>query len=126
VAFAAVGITIPADRHGYTGRAHSLFYCDAQQEGAYRWYETAFMVTPVMPKRTAMDPIAFAPSENAGKALSRTLAEWQVAWPFTPIDQGEEEAFIERWLDWFGQAASGQLSHPSRMPERPPSGSYRD
>ncbi len=126
IAFASIGIIIPEDQHGYTGRGHSLFYCDGQDEGVYRWYETAFMVMPMMPRRTAMDPIAFAPGENAGKALSRTIAEWQVAWPFTPIDQGEEAEFTERWLDWFGQAASGQLGHPSSMPERPPAGTYRD
>ena len=66
------------------------------------------------------------PGENAGKALSRTLAEWQVAWPFTPIDQGDEDEFIGRWLEWFGIAAAGELSKPSSMPERPPGGSYRN
>lgn len=126
VVYAAIGITIPEDRHGYQGRAHSLFYCDAQEEGVFRWFETAFMVSPIVPRRTAMAPIAFAPSENAGKALSRTMAEWQLAWPFTPIDQGEHAEFIERWLEWFGTAAAGKLTHPSSMPERPPSGSYRD
>jgi serine/threonine-protein kinase len=126
IAYAWVGILIPEDRHGYAGRAHSLFYCDAKEEGVYRWYETAFMVMPLMSARTKMDPIAFPPGEKAGKALSRTIAEWQVAWPFTPIDQGEEAAFIERWLDWFGRAAEGQLSHPSSMPELPPAGTYRD
>lgn len=126
VAFASVGVLIPQDRHGYTGRTHSLLYCDAQQEGVYRWYETAFMVNPLMPQRTERDPFALAPGELAGKALSRTLAESQVAWPFTPIDQGEEGDFIDRWLDWFGQGAQGNLRHPSQMPERSTAGTYRD
>ena len=126
IAFAEVGIVIPEDMHGYQGRGHSLYYCDAQSVDVYRWYETAFMVMPMIPRRTAIDPVPFPPGENAGQALSRTIAEWQVAWPFTPIDQGEQVAFIERWLDWFGLAASGQLRHASRMPERPVQGSYRD
>lgn len=33
---------------------------------------------------TTYYPLAFEPRENAGKALSNTIAEWQVAWPFTP------------------------------------------
>ena len=126
IAFATVGVLIPPDRHAYAGRAHSLLYCDAQKEGVYRWFETAFMVSPLMSTRTAMDPVALPPGEFAGKALSRTLAEWQVAWPFTPIDQGQETEFIERWLGSFGQAAEGQLSHPSSMPELPPGGTYRN
>ena len=126
VAFGSIGIIIPADRSGYTGRTHTLFFCDAQEEGVYRWFETAFMVMPLMPQRTSLDPFALAPGELAGKALSRTMAESQVAWPFMPFDQGDETQFVERWLDWFGQAAAGQMRHPSSMPERPPNGTYRD
>lgn len=125
VASAAIGITIPEDRYGYQGRQHSLWYCDAQQAGVYRWYETGFMVSPLSSQTTAYYPIAFEPCENAGKALSNTIAEWQVAWPFTPIDQGEEDGFIERWLTWFAQAADGQLHRPSSMPEQPTDGSWR-
>jgi serine/threonine-protein kinase len=126
IAYAAIGVTIPQDRNGYTGRTHTLFYSDAQEEGVFRWFETAFMVMPLMPQRTSLDPFALAPGELAGKALSRTMAESQVAWPFMPFDQGEEQQFIDRWLEWFGMAASGQLRHPASMPERPPQGSYRD
>lgn len=27
----------------FAGRTHSLWYCDAQVEGRYAWYETAYM-----------------------------------------------------------------------------------
>jgi len=124
IAYGTIGVIIPADRFGYRGRVHALWYCDAQTEGVYRWYETGFMVAAMIPKRSAFYPFAFDPDENAGKALSNALTEWQVAWPFTPIDQGEEGPFIERWLDWFGQGAQGQLVMPSSMPERPV-GSWR-
>lgn len=126
IAFAAIGVIIPQDRQGYTGRTHTLFYCDGQEKGVYRWYETAFMVMPLMQQRTSLDPFALAPGELAGKALSRTTAESQVAWPFMPFDQGDEQPFIDRWLEFFGLAASGRLTHPSSMPERPPGGSYRN
>jgi hypothetical protein len=125
VAHAGIGITIPEDRYGFTGRAHSLWYCDAQEPGLYRWYEAGFMISPMIPRQTKTFPIAFDPCENAGKALSNAMTEWQVAWPFTPVDQGEEVAFIERWLDWFGLAAQGELHRPSSTPERPIVGSWR-
>lgn len=125
VAYAGVGITIPEDRHSYRGRLHALWYCDANEPGVFRWFETGFMVSPLIPKSSYYYPIAFAPGEQAGKALSNAIAEWQVAWPFTPIDQGDEGPFIERWLDWLGQAAVGELHRPSSMPERDPTGSWR-
>ena len=55
--------------------------------------------------------------------MSRFLQSWesyQVAWPFAPIDQGDEGDFIERWLGWFAEGAQGLLRHPSSMPERRP------
>jgi eukaryotic-like serine/threonine-protein kinase len=125
VASAAIGITIPQDRFGYEGRQHSIWYCDAQRAGAYRWYEVGFMVSPLVPRTSPYYPIAFEPCESAGKALSSSIAEWHVAWPFTPIDQGEEDGFVERWLEWFGQAVADQLHRPSNTPERPTDGSWR-
>jgi serine/threonine-protein kinase len=53
------------------------------------------------------------------------IAEWQVARPFVPIDQGDEDGFIERWLDWFALAAEGRLSRPSDMPEGRPENTFR-
>jgi serine/threonine-protein kinase len=53
------------------------------------------------------------------------MAEFQVAWPFTPIEPGNEVDFLERWMAWFAQAAQGQLGHPSSMPERRPEGAWR-
>lgn len=122
---AAIGITIPQDRYGHKGRLHSLWYCDAKAGGVFRWYETGFMVSPLIARDTEFYPVAFEPSENAGKALSNAMAEWQVAWPFTPIDQGDDADFIERWLDWFGAAAGGRMSRPSSRPERQAHGSWR-
>ena len=49
----------------------------------------------------------------------------QVAWPFIPLVIGDLDEFISRWADWLAQAATGQLSHPRRMPEREPQGSWR-
>lgn len=125
IAHASVTVRIPRDRYEYEGRSHSLWYCDAQEEGAFRWYETAFMINAMLPKRARTNPFALAPDENGGKALSNVVTEFQLAWPFTAVEPGVEDDFIDRWLEWFALAAQGRLSHPHTMPERRAEGSYR-
>lgn len=125
VAYSCITVGFPPDQSGYEGRSHSLWYCDAQEPGVFRWYETAFMSNPLIPRRGRLDPFALEPGEEAYGALSTVTTEYQVAWPFTPIDQGNETEFIERWIAWFADAAEGRLHHPSRMPERDPEGSWR-
>lgn len=125
IAHAGIELTIPPTRAGYHGRSHSLWYCDAQELGVFRWFETAFMITPSIARRTKGNPVRLPPGEDAGGALSHVMTEWQVAWPFTPVDQDAAPDFIERWLGWFADAAERRLDHPSHMPERDPRGSYR-
>jgi len=125
IAHAAISIRIPLGRDEYEGRGHSLWYCDAQEVGRYKWFETAFMVSPLIPRHARQDPFPLSPGEDSAKALWAGLAEFQVAWPFVPIDLGDLDEFIGRWAGWFADAAQGQLRHPRSMPERPPNGSWR-
>lgn len=118
IAYSSIMVRKPRDPYGYEGRAHSLWFCDANEEGVYRWYELAFMVQPLVAERYTVDPFSLSPTdEEAAKALTPTMTVRQVAWQPVPVDQGEEDAFIERWLGWFGAAADGSLSHPHTMPE---------
>ena len=126
VSFSGISIDISRTAHGYEGRSHSLWYCDAQKAGEFRWYETAFMYCPLWRKSSSVDPFALKPEGNASEALSTVSGtEFQVAWPFNQIDQGNESEFIERWIDWFADGASGNLHKPTRMPEKTPNGSWR-
>jgi serine/threonine-protein kinase len=125
VASATLQIRFPPDRYAYEGRSHSLYFCDAQHEGVYAWYETAFMVSPLQGARGRQNPFALNPGEDAAKALWRGMAEYQVAWPFTKLVVGELDEFIDRWLGWFAAAIQGQLQHPAQMPEQPADGSWR-
>ena len=125
VAYSSITLQIKPDRHGFEGRSHSFWYCDAQEAGVFRWYETAFMIMPLIPKRSRLDPFALSPGRDAYVALAPVMGEYQVAWPFAPIDQGDENDFIERWLGWLAEAAQGLLRHPSNMPERDPNGTWR-
>lgn len=84
------------------------------------------MVTPSIPQRFSCDPFALNPTDDdAAKALAPAMTQRQVAWQPRPFNQGDEEQFIERWLSWFADAASGNLTHPSKMPDDPGGGGYR-
>ena len=122
IAYTIITLTIPENQHGYIGRSHSLWYCDAQEKGVFRWYETAFFNWL---STNRVEPFALFPTDqDAVQALTVTHT-CQVARAFIPIDQGEEEDFVEKWLTWFGAAAKGELHRPSGMPESSPQGSWR-
>ena len=125
IAHAAMEIRIPPNRYEYEGRVHSLWFCDAQEAGRYQWFETAFMVSAFIPRRGRQNPFALDPGEESAKALWNGMAEWQLAWPFTPLTVGDLDEFISRWAGWFADAAEGRLTHPGQMPERSPQGSWR-
>jgi eukaryotic-like serine/threonine-protein kinase len=125
IAHASLGIRFPADQFGYEGRSHSLWYCDAQEAARYGWYETSFMTSAFSGVRGRQNPFALDPGENSAKALWPGMAEFQLAWPFTRLDVGDLEEFVDRWGGWFADAAQGRLQHPGTMPERSPQGSWR-
>lgn len=122
-AFATIMVTRSPDPYGYVGRSHALWYCDAETEGRYRWYETAFRPSVASSVNRASEPFALVPSAEAAGALTETLTPFMRAWPFTRLDTGIFD-FEERWANWFAEAALGELSRPS-MPERPIGGFRR-
>ena len=124
VAYSSITLQISPDRHGFEGRAHSLWYCDAQDAGVFRWFETAFMCT-FGGYELNMAPFSMSPRERDVSLALSAVHTYQVAWPFTPVDQGDEGDFIERWIGWFAEAAQGVLRRPSSMPERNTGGTWR-
>jgi serine/threonine-protein kinase len=125
ITHSAISIQIPTNRYAYEGRAHSLWYCDARETGRYQWFETAFMISPLIAKQGRQDPFALDPGDESAKALWSGMAEFQAAWPFTVVSVGDLGDFVGRWTGWFADAAQGQLNRPSTMPERQPQGSWR-
>jgi hypothetical protein len=73
----------------------------------------------------AQEPFALAPGAEVAKAAWSGMAEYQVAWPFTPLVVGELDEFIGRWATSLASAAQGSLSHPTQMPEIQPQRSWR-
>ena len=122
IGYATIRVTVPPNWERYGGRSHSLWYCDAQKKGVFRWYETAFSM---LRGENSFAPFSLSPAER-GTALALTsFHTYQVALPFTPIDQGEEGVFVESWLTWFGAAAKGELQRPHGMLVSSPQGSWR-
>ena len=118
IAYSAIAARKSPNRSGYEGRSHSLWFCDAHDEGVYRWYELAFMMSPLMGRQFTLVPTALAPNTaNARSAISPAMDSCQLAREPVPFDQGEEEQFVERWLEWFASAADGTLSSPRHLPE---------
>ncbi len=118
IAYTEIAVRQPRDRFGYEGRSHSLWFCDAYNEGVYRWFETAFMIGVWIPQRSTMDPFALSPTDKmAAHAFAPATSDRQVAWEPLPFDQGDEEQFLERWLGWFAAAVRGTLHMPPNMPE---------
>ncbi|MFI2647597.1 serine/threonine-protein kinase [Micromonospora fulviviridis] len=126
VASAALRVTAPANFHGYEGRSHSLWYCDAQTAGEYHWYETAFMDQPMMRGGVRpSDPYALNPGPDAAEAIGPGLMRVQVAWPFTPLSIDAMDEFVDRWAGWLALASQGKLQRPMMLPEKQPQGSWR-
>ena len=126
IAFASLDLGfVRSDRRTYAGRSHSLWFGDIQEPNAYGWFESAFMWSPLIGRSAPKEPFALDPGEAAAKAVWTGMAEYQVAWPFTPLVFGQLDDFIGRWAGWVGDAASGHLAHPHQMPEIAPHGSWR-
>ena len=124
VCHAKLSLEIPENYYQYQGRGHSVWFCDAQAKSEYAWFETAFMVI-FSRERRKQNPFALDPGEESGLALGSGLASYQVAWPFTRLEAGQLDDFIDRWASWFASAAGGTLSEPGRMPEGTPEGTWR-
>jgi serine/threonine-protein kinase len=124
--------------HYYKGRSHSLWYCNAKEEGRYQCFETAFMVSRVgadpslhyqwageMDRRFNEVPFSLDPGQESIQALSADPSIFEVAWPFTVVSIGELDEFIDRWASWLANASEGRLDRPLELPERPTQGSWR-
>ena len=120
-----VELSMPSDHYGYSGRSHALWFCDAQEAGSYAWFETAFMLQPLMAQQSNRDPFSLKPGAEAGEAVGPGMNAYQVAWPFAKLDHDSLEDFINRWAGWFADAADGRLHRPNTMPEGNPKGSWR-
>ncbi|WP_413543168.1 serine/threonine-protein kinase [Citricoccus nitrophenolicus] len=125
IAYSAISVDFGRPgHHDWNGRSHSLWFCDAHEEGTYAWYELAFMDVLSARGNSRAEPYHCSPRE-AEVALSNVISSKQVAWPVTEIDRADPSEFIDRWLKWFAEAAELRLRRPGQMPEKPCTGTWR-
>lgn len=109
-----IRVNRPNPYHGWIGRSHSLWYCDAEEEGVFGWFEVAFCSMAFGGGGARdLEPFDMTALE-AREALSMTIGMTQIAWDFQRLDLSDLSEFVNRWLGWFGHAAVGQLQKPSR------------
>ncbi len=126
---AAIAVAGRRNNRGHVGRAHSLWYCDAEESGRYGWYETAFIdeTRPANDDRLSTNYFrdmgstfglyipysAHALEPRAAQALNPRDSGCLVAWPFTRLEFGSLDEFIDRWANWLAEASRGALQEPS-------------
>ena len=108
VAFSEIVLRTLRDRYGHEGISHSLWYLRQSDSEGFRWYELAFKTNPIYGRRSPLDPYSLPPdSQDVGLALSQGVVHTiSLAEPPTPIDQGDEEGFIERWISRFAEVVN--------------------
>lgn len=112
IAYARIGVSVNAPNSTYKGRSHSLWYCDVQESGVFRWYETAFRSSGLSRVPRTTEPFDLPPNRDSFLAHSNVMHTVDVAMPFVAIDQGGEDDFIDRWIGWFASGVQGQLREP--------------
>jgi eukaryotic-like serine/threonine-protein kinase len=120
IAATAIRLVMIDKTNGYAGGVHSLWYCDAETKGRYRWYETAFYNRKGPVQNSAyLSPIALSPiNRKVALAINGEFSDFQVDWNPRPCDQLDVNQFVDRWIGWFADAVEGTLKywmdHPSR------------
>lgn len=125
VCSSSVHIEFGAPRGQYAGRSHSLWFGDLEQENEFRWFELAFMTSPMMGGSSAINPFALPPNKQGAEAFWPGMAATQLGWPVMSVVAGELDEFIDRWATLLAKASSGGVPYPSSMPERPTAGGWR-
>ncbi|NKV19180.1 protein kinase [Rhodococcus hoagii] len=119
-----ISVEMTGVRDRWAGRSHSIWYCDAQNEGEYYWYETAFHN---LRANSRLEPYSRAASgRDTEMALQRVMHTEQVAVGFTALVGEAVDEFVERWIDRFAQAARDQLPRPMVLPEGTVQGTWRN
>lgn len=104
IAYATISVSSRRSHNERVGRARSLWFCDAKESGTYRWYEDAF-------------PDSASPLDRLmHEALRVKVGNSALAWPFTVLQPGQLDDFVDRWAGWLAECAEETLKPPVRKP----------
>ena len=99
MAYSEIELCRPPNREGHKGISHSLWFFRNSDNDGFRWYELAFTIPNSSGLKSSLDPFSIPPGEDAGLAISRGVVHsYDIEQYPTPIDQGDEEDFIDRWI----------------------------
>jgi len=104
---------IKCSNPGYD-RSASLWYVN-DGSGRWQWLEASYFCWGR--NSGVNEPSNLPPGRDADIAASKTMGVWNFAHPPRAIEDDGREAFVERWINHFAQAAQGHLRHPSNLPE---------
>jgi serine/threonine-protein kinase len=104
------------DAPNYQGRSSSLWYTNlGESDGRYRWIEVPYM--HLGPRTPGSEPFFLESLDDADLAASNITHIYQHAAATVPIDDDAQAAFIDKWIERFAAASTGQLQRPSMLPE---------
>ena len=92
----------------------SLWYCRLPGNTEFRWHEASYFATF---RHETFAPYSLTGSINdADLAAAPITGGCQLAFGPLPIDDENEEDFIERWSALLALASEGKLGHPRGLP----------
>ena len=91
------------------GGCYTWWYCDAQEENHFRWYEVSFTLTGSTIHHVPWTDPIWVELPEAAQALETGHG---MDSPFVPIDAVDANEFATRWATWIGDAISYE-----RLPE---------
>ncbi|MGV0596937.1 serine/threonine-protein kinase [Mycolicibacterium vulneris] len=100
----------------WNGRSSSLWFCDVFEQNRFAWCEVAFMETH-RGGQTTVVPFAMQAAHNGDAFKTMVIGSAQIARDFDELERADLSAFVNRWLGWFGEAATGELQRPLMLPE---------
>jgi serine/threonine-protein kinase len=102
---------------GGQGRSHSFWFCNHTGD-TYSWCELAFMLFGTDTGDVPYEPFSMPPWESrVVGAVQGHLGRIMLARPISSVVLDEPPDFAERWVNYFGLAATGQLYPPHKFPE---------
>ena len=85
--------------------AASLWYCDAEREGEYNWYQIAFATSAAVGSRRQVEPFGLDPNEEDA-CLALSIKHTVVPLSFEVVN---DESFTTIWKTLFALALEGKL-----------------
>ena len=93
----------------------SLWYTNLGHLDGYRWYEVSYCDNPLSSRKQEYAPFYLRYPE-ADSAAAPVIGVYQIAFGPKPIDDEDQESFMDRWAELLAKAVDGKLCYPRYLP----------